>query len=401
MLNSTLKNANILIVDDQQANIDMLADLLEMLGYTSIKTTTDPRLVVDLFNEFNPDLILLDLMMPYLSGFDVMEQLKELIPDGTYFPILILTADVSSESKERALAGGAKDFLTKPFDLVEVSLRIKNLLETRYLHTQLQNQNLILEEKVKERTIELEKANQELKSLDQAKSEFLQIISHEINTPLNGIVGFIGILKEELKTSEFYKMFQYLEASANRLERFSRASLLITELKTRKRTITKEDTPVDYLIETTKKKLNEQIEAKGIRLNAEGEINRSSISIDRELIEFSFESILKNAVYYSPDGGEIKMKINTDVKQTTCSFIDQGKGFSPVAMKNLFNLFAPGEQHLDSNKGLDLALVKFIMDAHNGEIKISNNDEQGANVTLIFPNVKNLITIENYKVNEN
>lgn len=385
MIDLTLKNANILVVDDQQANIDIITDLLEMLGYLSIKTTTDPRRVVNMYNDFKPDLILLDLMMPHLSGFQVMEQLKSLIPENTYMPILVLTADVSAESKERALAGGAKDFLTKPFDLIEVSLRIKNLLETRYLHLQLQNQNQVLEEKVKERTFQLEKANEELKLLDMAKSDFLSIISHEINTPLNGIIGFIEILKEDLKNSEFYEKFRYLEISAKRLERFARASLLITELKTRKRTITKEDTPVDYLIESTWQKLNEEIASKGIRLKTEGEVNHSRININRELINFCFESILKNAVKFSPVDGIITMKINSDGKQTTCSFIDQGNGFSPVAMKNLFNLFAPGEQHLDSNKGLDLALVKFIMDAHNGEILVENNNPNGAMVKLVFP----------------
>ena len=162
MIDSTFKNANILIVDDKVANIDILAGLLQIQGYTNIKTTTDPRLVVSLFKSFNPDLILLDLMMPYLTGFEVMVQLKELIPDGTYLPILVLTADIAVEAKQRALAGGARDFLAKPFNLIEVGLRIKNLLFARYLHQQLQNQNLILEEKVRERTIKLEKTNVDL-----------------------------------------------------------------------------------------------------------------------------------------------------------------------------------------------------------------------------------------------
>lgn len=151
----TLKNAHILIVDDEQANIDVLTGLLEIKGYINVYPTTEPRLVLDLFQEIKPDIILLDLMMPHLTGFQVMEQLNPLIPDSTYLPILVLTADVTAESKLRALAGGAKDFLTKPFDLTEVDLRISNLLQTRFLHTQLQNQNEILEEKVLQRTMRL------------------------------------------------------------------------------------------------------------------------------------------------------------------------------------------------------------------------------------------------------
>src|SRR5665648_712640 len=99
MKDPTLKSARIFIVDDEQANIDVLSGLLEFKEYTNIYTTTDSRLVVNLFKEINPDIILLDLMMPYLSGFEIMEKLISLIPEGAYLPILVLTADVTAESK--------------------------------------------------------------------------------------------------------------------------------------------------------------------------------------------------------------------------------------------------------------------------------------------------------------
>jgi putative two-component system response regulator len=106
--------------------------------------------------------LLLDLHMPGLSGFNVMEQLKGIIGDDIYFPILMLTGDVSTSVKQRALEGGAKDFLTKPFDVAEVLLRIRNLLESRFLHLQLQDQNQMLEVKVRERTGDLEAARLEI-----------------------------------------------------------------------------------------------------------------------------------------------------------------------------------------------------------------------------------------------
>ena len=105
-------------------------------------------MAVGLFKSFDPDLILLDLMMPQLSGYEVMDQLKPLIPPDSYFPVLVLTADVSPSAKQRALARGARDFITKPFDFLEVFLRIRNLLETRYLYQQLEKKNQILEEKM-------------------------------------------------------------------------------------------------------------------------------------------------------------------------------------------------------------------------------------------------------------
>ena len=162
MLDQTMKNAQILIVDDQQANVRVLERLLAREGYTHLKSTTDARQVLPLFSEFQPDLILLDLLMPYLDGFAVLEQLRPVIPADSYLPILVLTADITPEAKQRALSSGAKDFLTKPLELVEVSLRIRNLLETRYLYLQLHHQNQILEEQVRERTTDLTRANDEL-----------------------------------------------------------------------------------------------------------------------------------------------------------------------------------------------------------------------------------------------
>ncbi len=162
MLDTRLKDAAILVVDDEGSNVLLLKRLLTQAGYTNVRSTTDPRQVLSLYSAAPPDLILLDLHMPHLDGFAVMEALAPQIPAGTYLPILVLTADITPEAKRRALAIGAKDFLTKPFDHTEVLLRIRNLLETRYLHRQLQGQNRLLEEKVRERTLELEEARIEI-----------------------------------------------------------------------------------------------------------------------------------------------------------------------------------------------------------------------------------------------
>ena len=130
MLDASLQNANILIVDDQEANLTHLEAVLERAEYTHLKLVADSRQVAGLLAEFQPDLILLDLLMPHLDGFAVMAQLAGIIPTDDYRPILVLTADITQEAKQRALSGGAKDFLTKPFDVTEVLLRVRNLLES-------------------------------------------------------------------------------------------------------------------------------------------------------------------------------------------------------------------------------------------------------------------------------
>ncbi len=162
MLDDAIRGARILIVDDQEANVFLLEALLQHSGYTVLKSTTDPRQALPLFSEFQPDLILLDLMMPHLDGFQVMDLLQPLIPEGAYLPILVLTADAAMSVRQKALAAGARDFLTKPFDTVEVLLRIKNLLHARVLHRELQQVNLALEDRVRERTKELEESHIEV-----------------------------------------------------------------------------------------------------------------------------------------------------------------------------------------------------------------------------------------------
>lgn len=123
--NRRIEDARLMVVDDQEANTQMLERMLRRSGFAHARSTTDPEQVLALHAEFHPDLILLDLHMPKLDGFAVMTQLSLQIPSDDYLPILVLTADANPEAKQRALSLGAKDFLIKPFDRVEVLLRIK------------------------------------------------------------------------------------------------------------------------------------------------------------------------------------------------------------------------------------------------------------------------------------
>jgi len=176
-------NASILIVDDQDANVLLLERMLSGVGYACIASTMDPHQVCELHRNNRYDLILLDLLMPGMDGFQVMEDLKEIEPDG-YLPVLVITAQPAH--KLRALEAGAKDFISKPFDLVEVQTRIHNLLEVRLLYKKIENYNKVLEQTVQERTGELLRANEHLsqeieerkgaeKSLQSAYAEITQL----------------------------------------------------------------------------------------------------------------------------------------------------------------------------------------------------------------------------------
>jgi putative two-component system response regulator len=155
-------NARILVVDDQEPNVRLLQRILSHAGYRNVRATTDGGDVAGLFVEFHPDLILLDLHMPGHDGFQILRELAPVINGGGYLPVLMLTGDDTPESKRGALSLGAKDFLAKPFDATEVLLRIRNLLETRFLYQSMEKQNSLLEIKVGERTSELQESQIEI-----------------------------------------------------------------------------------------------------------------------------------------------------------------------------------------------------------------------------------------------
>jgi len=161
MMPRTFRNARILIVDDEEANVDVLRRTLTHAGFTRIESTSDSREAAPLYVQHRPDLILLDLHMPHLDGLAVMDQLNE-IAEASYLPILILSADLMPEARREALSRGAKDFVNKPFQQDELLLRIRTLLETRFLYIQIQSQNQLLEAKVRERTRALEEAQIEI-----------------------------------------------------------------------------------------------------------------------------------------------------------------------------------------------------------------------------------------------
>jgi putative two-component system response regulator len=154
--------ASILIVDDEEANVALLARMLKQAGYWNCTTLTDPRRFWDTLTAIDPDLVMLDLHMPFLDGLEILERLgAETADDDYYMPVLVLTADVTAEARQRALTLGARDFVTKPFDATEVLLRVGNLLHMRSLTSRLRDHNTLLEERVFERTRALQDAHVE------------------------------------------------------------------------------------------------------------------------------------------------------------------------------------------------------------------------------------------------
>lgn len=157
---SRFRDARVLVIDDNAANVHLLVSLLERAGLHRAYSATDPRTGIQMVKEVNPDVVLLDLHMPYMDGYAVLEQLAATADDG-YLPVLVLTADTTRDAVHRALSLGARDFLTKPFDATEVVLRVRNLLETRYLYTALQQHNIALSDELERRMEKEQEAQRE------------------------------------------------------------------------------------------------------------------------------------------------------------------------------------------------------------------------------------------------
>jgi putative two-component system response regulator len=165
-----LAKLKILIIDDEPVNVALLEEILAENAYTRFESVTDSKVALEVCREFQPDLVLLDLMMPPPDGFAVLESLLNEAGD-TFLPVVILTADTNEESKRRALEAGATDFLLKPFDHIEVALRIRNLLKSRRAHLLLDNQRAALEEAICERTAELRATIAELQRTSEISSQ--------------------------------------------------------------------------------------------------------------------------------------------------------------------------------------------------------------------------------------
>ena len=198
MISSTdIHNAKVLIVDDQQANINLLDRMLRGDGYACVSSTMDPREVCNLYRRNRYDLILLDIKMPGMDGFQVLEGLKEIVMGG-YLPVLVITAEPGQ--KLRALQNGAKDFISKPFDLAEVLARVRNILEVCLLHKELFNHNEVLELRLQERSRELISANDQLLqetterilAIEELRKNDLLLIHQSRMAALGEMLGYIA-----------------------------------------------------------------------------------------------------------------------------------------------------------------------------------------------------------------
>lgn len=379
----------ILAVDDNSRNIQVIGSILKKANY-DVGFALNGKQALDLLTEYTDyDLVLLDINMPEMNGYETCIQIRKR-PEIAEIPVIFLTALSEVDNIVKGFESGAQDYVSKPFNARELLSRVQTQIELRQSRKKLQQINQWLEAKVKERTLELQnaneqlaKANLELEKLDEAKTNFLGIISHQINTPLNGIIGFTNILKEELKNDEFYEFLEFLGMSAARLERFVSLSLLITELKTEKKKIRKTEVSLNELLLEVLDGFDAQLQHK--QLNVSNLSDRIIVNVDKPMAVIVFQVVLENAIKFSPHKGTISLVATDAETGVSIEISDQGSGFTDYILKSPFELFTEIAHRKDEDKGIGLALSKLIVDAHRGDIYLKNNQEGGASVRIFFP----------------
>jgi len=374
----------VLVVDDNPKNIQLVASILQDYDY-DIYFAESGEKAISQARMFEFDIILLDIVMPELNGFDVCRILKN---DNTLrdVPIIFITAQDDSENISKAFEYGAVDYITKPMKPVELLARVKTHIELKRKTEEFKQLNLMLENKVSERTRELENANKQLSRLNKAKTDFMTLINHELRTPLNGIIGFSSILESSLQSPEDLEFVKHINESAERLLELSKATLLITSLQADAYSKSIGIVDIKKLLYEIIYCEQENIENKKISIQLQLADNLA-IKGDEALLSYMFRMIMRNAVKYSPVQETIQIATSSKNDILKIIISDNGPGFSANAMEQLFHFFSTNElKHHSDGLGLGLATAKLIADSHQAEIQIYNKEGKGATVSIIFSN---------------
>ena len=386
------KKKRILVVDDNAENIRVIGSILRQNGF-NVGYAIDGQQALDILQgiEVAFDLLLLDVNMPGINGFEVCQEIRRM-ERFNELPVIFLTANTETEQIVKGFSSGGQDYVTKPFHADELLARIATHIELREKREQLKQMNELLNEKVKERTKELEASNkkletayQELRKLDESKALFLRLISHEINTPLNGVIGFADYLKEELVSTEYFSLIEKLSESAHRLNDFAQSSLIITQMRTLPDDYKKEMIELRGVMDDILFNNRDVIKQKNIEVDLLWISTGSIITGSYELISMCISHLFRNAIQHSPENSSIVIECRSEESCLKLSIEDNGAGFSEKSLDNLFRPFSTTDEYIDNNKGLGLSIVKIIADFHNAGLNITNKPEGGARVELRFP----------------
>jgi signal transduction histidine kinase len=380
MTSDPLQEARILIVDDEPANVLLIERLLEQAGYRNVSSTTDSRRALELYRQFAPDLILLDLMMPHLDGLAVLGQLRTEIPTGAYVPVLVLTADATPSAKRHALEAGARDFLTKPFEQVEVLLRIRNLLETRRLHVALEDQNRALEATVRQRTEQLLQSEKVA-----TMGSLLAGVAHELNNPLAVLSGQAQLLQGQVKDPGVVRRTLKIGEAADRCVRIVRNFLALA----RQRPPERSATSLKQVVTAATELLAYELRTDNVALEIDLASDLPVLWADPHQLHQVLVNLIGNAHHAmrrqaAPRKIRLEGRLDRERGRVRLAVQDTGPGIPPAVQARIFEAFFTTKP-AGEGTGLGLSLCRSILEEHGGAITVESVEGAGTAFIIELP----------------
>src|SRR5438093_7645630 len=373
------RDAGILIVDDERSMVRLQQELLAHAGYTNLRSTSDSREVLGLCAAFQPDLILLDLRMPNLDGIEVLRRLKPQRAEA-YLPVLVLTADVSRESKRAALEAGASDFVIKPFEQIELLLRVRNLLEMRFLHQDLRRQNEDLELRIQERTRQLLEA-EKLATM----GNLLAGVAHELNSPLSVILGQVGLFATTGADTVARSRIKDIGEAAERCVRIVRSFLTMA----RRHPPERGHVSLNHLLRDAVELLAFELRIANVEMAFDLEKDLPLVWADGHQLKQVVVNLVTNArqaIQDTPLSRRLSLVTRYEAasRLVRIEVADSGPGIPPENLSRIFDPFFTTKPEGEGT-GLGLALVRGIVEGHGGTITVESRPGEGTRFVIELP----------------
>lgn len=383
------KGGSILIVDDESTICELTADIFRKRGFNAL-TAANASDAIELVEKARPDVVLLDYVMPGMNGFDALSVIKKRFPDVS---VVILTGRGSEEIAVELMKAGASDYILKPFlshDLLdrvhrvlklrEAELRNRELLKERdRLLGEIEAWNRDLEERVREKTLELQRMQQEVIQTEKMSTVgYLSAgMAHEIRNPLNSIALYAQILRGEHDDAERLECLDKIEQEIRRIDGILNKLL---DLVKRPRFLIS-DVRIDQVLESILEVLRARIEMNGILVEKEFRVVPPLLRVDRDEIEQVFTNLIINAIEEMPDGGVLKVVLESVQGHIVVRISDTGKG---IPGENMSRIFDPFFTTKVSGTGLGLSVVLRIVRTHEGRIEVESEEGKGATFSVFL-----------------
>ena len=351
----------ILVVDDIPENVELLEAYLVPEKY-QVVTAYNGIEALERAKETPPDIVLLDVMMPQMDGFEVCQTLKN-DPKTQFVPVVMVTALKERDDKLKGIEAGADDFLTKPIDRVELLTRIKSLIRVKFLHD------------------DLEKSYVELQELQNVKERLTQMIIHDLKNPLTGVKANIEIVGME-DLGETRECLDAAQRSCDLLFNMIQDLLDISKMEEGKLVLTRETLDLVEIVSPVVREVSVPAQAEDKEVVVELPDNLARINLDRDLIYRTLSNLMQNAVKHSGRGGVITVRASNTDDRMRLEVEDKGHGIPAGFQDKIFEKFGQVETRQRTGSGLGLTFCKMAVEAHDGHIWVESVEGEGS--TFIF-----------------